>query len=200
MECHEPPQLCLWNCSAILLYSARKNFLPSCFLLQRIVHPSPKKWTLSATWVFLFVYEFIINVRTVWFVLVWCFICVFLCMKRNRSPVAGIKHSAKSCCQPPPHFLDNIPCLCNRIPFVDVFILVSAGFLTLMVRICPERWRMILKQTKDLLQMLAGWFTSILHSLFQTYAANKLHIVIAHLDCLHIFVLIFEGKNESYHF
>lgn len=79
------------------------------FLLQRIVHPSPKKWTLSATWVFLFVYEFIINVRIVWFVLVWCFKCVFLCIKRNRSPVAGIKHSAKSCCQPPPHFWTLFP-------------------------------------------------------------------------------------------
>jgi len=35
------------------------------FLSQRSVHPSPKKWTLSANWVFLFVYEFMINVRIV---------------------------------------------------------------------------------------------------------------------------------------
>lgn len=49
------------------------------FLLQRIVHPSPKKWTLSATWVFLFVYEFIINVRIVWFVLVLQFGVLYVC-------------------------------------------------------------------------------------------------------------------------
>lgn len=72
---------------------------------------SQKNGHLSATWVFLFVYEFTINVRIVWFVPVWSLMfsmCV-LCMKRNRSPVARIKHSDKWCCQPPPHFWTLFP-------------------------------------------------------------------------------------------
>lgn len=75
--------------------------------------------------------------------------------------------------------MNTIPCLRNRIPLVDVFILISDScFLTLTVRICSELWRTMLKQTKDHPRTLSGWFMAFLHSL-----SNICCIYIAHYNC-----------------